>query len=415
MRLSASQISTYLDCRRKWSFVYQDRISTPPSKSAALGTEVHAQLEAYLKGGTLDYTSESGYIAEAAISYLPEPSDVLEIEHEFLLVSPRHSYYGIIDLRNGTEVTDHKTTSDLKWAKTSDDLAYDVQAVLYATTTFVKHPEAGVVTCCWNYITTKKPYKAQPTYAFMTRDRTEQVFARIEDIADKIEQDVGTATLDLPPSPESCEKYGGCPYRHLCNLSPMQRMASIMSNGTTESLIQSLRNKQAINPPAVDSPTARLGTQIHETALKNTTVPAPAAPVQEPAAPPPVEAPRDTVAETPAAKRDTIPAPAPAKEPKTEKKPIDTLYVECFPVGSKKVEVFETFLATAKTMVETEHKVSDYRFLPFGQGPGALAKAFESVIKSAKVSELVMMHMTPEASACYAVVVANATKVVQGV
>src|SRR5216684_440746 len=113
MRLSASQISTWLDCARKWSFIYVDKIPIAQGKASALGTEVHNQLEAYLKGCTIDYTRESGYIAEAAIPYLPEPSDSIEVEHEFLLVSPNHTYAGVIDCRDGTHIIDHKTTSDL--------------------------------------------------------------------------------------------------------------------------------------------------------------------------------------------------------------------------------------------------------------------------------------------------------------
>lgn len=291
--ISASQISTFRECQRKWAWRYIAKIVTPPHPSAALGTEVHdTQLGPYLtEGRPFDYTRDSGYIAAALLEYLPQPKTPgMVVEKHFILPSPasggRFAYQGYMDLwlKNGLglvctdhddckdnpdlgracafrpAVVDFKTTSDLKWAKNEKALSTDVQAMLYATASIF---ESGVpeVDLAWLYTQTKGAKRAKRTLLRVVDDHVVEQFKAIEETALELFETKQTVTdpLSLPPSPSQCEAYGGCPYRDKCNLSPTDHIKALsarefsllelqgempMSDGTS-SLLANLKARKA--------------------------------------------------------------------------------------------------------------------------------------------------------------------------
>src|SRR5687767_332853 len=101
MIFSATQVSVFEDCPRKWSFRYIEGIETPPHPSAVLGTEVHAALEGWLRNATApDFTTRAGSIAASGLHLLPEPrTPGLEIEQEFHLEMGGFAFRGFIDWR----------------------------------------------------------------------------------------------------------------------------------------------------------------------------------------------------------------------------------------------------------------------------------------------------------------------------
>ena len=78
--VSASQISTFLDCPRKWYLNKIVGLDSPSSAATELGGDVHTQLEAYLRGEGGPDDSEAGVIASQGLRYLPDPSPNLYIE-----------------------------------------------------------------------------------------------------------------------------------------------------------------------------------------------------------------------------------------------------------------------------------------------------------------------------------------------
>jgi hypothetical protein len=245
---SASQISTYMDCQRKWAW---DRIGhrpRPQNKSAALGTRCHTQLEQYLAHGRpLQETlpdgkpDETAAIVRVALDVLPAPqSPGLEVEKSFAFRSPRtgFSYRGFIDLRYpGPEpewctVTDHKSTSNLSYAKTPGDLLYDPQAILYAVDSMAYYRVPNVH-LMWSYMQTKGAKRHLPVYQDMTQPHVGEAFEAIEETAGEMKKVLDTVgpddILSLEPNPDECYKYGPCPYTGLCNLGPRERMTSLFS------------------------------------------------------------------------------------------------------------------------------------------------------------------------------------------
>jgi hypothetical protein len=244
MRLSASQVQTFVDCQRKWAWRYVEGIEEPPSAAAELGRSVHAELEKYLSGGEVDFTTEIGYIAASGLEHLPQPGTPgLAIEQEFHFEGPSgHSYLGYKDLEQPGAVTDHKTTSDLRWQKTSEDLKTDIQATLYAVDYFRKYHEENDVELRWVYYQTRNTRKSAVTRLRVHQEETWQRFLEIEKIAEQMELASHQRALDLPPNISSCSAYGGCPHQGRCNLSPFEKMRAHVEQNKLLAALQAKKN-----------------------------------------------------------------------------------------------------------------------------------------------------------------------------
>lgn len=404
MRLSASQLSSFRDCQRKWAWQKIANIQTPPNASASLGLEVHKQLERYLEGGSFDFTTEAGEIAASGVEFLPRPNAPgLKCEEGFAFEGPSGTeYIGYKDVEitppdEGGEPTiiDHKTTSDLKWQKTVEQLRNDPQAVLYAIDAFRKNPSARAVHLKWIYYQTRGTRKSRITHLRILPEELLSPFEKIEQQAKVMAEIFATVKdpLELPPSIEHCSAYGGCHFQANCNLSPFERMRShiIMSGATTSTGSNSLMARlaaakapptpAAVNPPEWQPP------------------PVPAPPPEEAKAPPaPVEAvaPPETVTAAEGAKRGRpkktdVAAPA-TSAPAAYK--ITALFVDCAP--SVPYTDASVFIQAAKLKLAAAG-IADYRFPDFGHGPGMLARTVaEELDKQLGVIGYVVVDLSPE-------------------
>ena len=80
--VSASQITTFRDCPRKWYFEKVVGLPRPSTGSTELGSAVHAVLEDYLRGDTegIAPTSEAHEIAMSGLVHLPVRGPHLRVE-----------------------------------------------------------------------------------------------------------------------------------------------------------------------------------------------------------------------------------------------------------------------------------------------------------------------------------------------
>lgn len=327
--ISPTQISDYLLCQRKWAHKRIDKVQAEQNESAALGSEVHEQLECYLKGGDLDFTRVSGEIAAAGLEHIPAPLTAgMRVEGKnFQFDLENITYIGKIDvdMPPGTwqelpVIIDHKTTKDFKWVKSPEELQKDVQANVYAAYAMIKY-QTDSVYVKWVYYKTKKPYKSKPVHLTMYRPQVEEQFKKLhltaQDMVAILES--GKRALDLPPTPDACEAFGGCPYRHICNLSPLERMRSAMAQ-SADDLIARLRAKNGISTPNTQPPTVPAMPAVKPMPAAVPYVPAAYAKPGQPTAPPvlgatginPPPDPVLNVPATPPAPSVPIPPPTPA-------------------------------------------------------------------------------------------------------
>ena len=166
MILSASQVKDFVLCSRKWAWSKIAGLERPQAVSAELGVRIHTQLEKYLrdaepldphermawidpKTGKL-IERHPGVIAEAGLHLLPPPKvPGLLAESQFHFQTTAAAWTGYIDFQwpnPRPQVGDHKSTGDLRWALTPDQLATDVQGLLYAVSAYLRtgEPEIGL-------------------------------------------------------------------------------------------------------------------------------------------------------------------------------------------------------------------------------------------------------------------------------
>ncbi len=305
---SASQVETFMSCPRKWGWKYIARIAPTQANSAQVGDAGHKELETHLGGGAIDFTKvihgvRIGDVIAPGLGLLPAPCAAgMRIETSFNFPSNRGPWTwtgrkdiecddgavfpvveGQPDVPAGCPVvSDHKTTSDLKWAKTPDALEWDVQANLYAYELLhfgackvhedckadeglaracfaAKQPHA--VDLVWTYYQTRGAKKSKRVHLRVLREHADEAFARIETIAKDMakhhdqaacEFDKGAYVQSMPPNPTQCDAYGGCPYQGECQLTITERFSASMSNDS--GFFSNLANVAAAQDAAAPAP-----------------------------------------------------------------------------------------------------------------------------------------------------------------
>ena len=144
----------------------------------------------------------------------------------------------------------------------------------------------------WTYATRDRA-RSLPVLRTVTRAEIEPRIAKTAQAAGAMKQlfETQTPALSIEPNAAGCEAFGGCPFRSRCNLSPQERMRSIMSQEEHSNFLNRLREQKsngASAPPAINPPEAE------------------AAPKPEPAPKP--------KRKTRAKKAEAAPAPAPVND-----------------------------------------------------------------------------------------------------
>jgi len=316
---SASSVSTFELCHRKWAWRAIDGLEGPQSKQAEFGTSVHALVEDWLRARNppVEGTPEHR-VAQAIIAHLPPPQlvDPNNVEVGLSMRLGGVYFVGYIDLfvpehpeTRRPRVYDHKTTSDFGWALAPETMTDDVQATLYATWAFLK-TKAPEVDLQWTYGLTRGAPKSLPVIRTVTgRDIKDRVSKTIDSAKTMREiVNMGVTAIEVPYDAAACEAFGGCPFIENCKLTAQERIESIMSQGTAQlSLLEQLRlkrnnnkqtapatDKQPVNPPAATSTNV---SPLEKLRQKKAAAPAPAVdsipepePVEEEVAPAPVAA-----------------------------------------------------------------------------------------------------------------------------
>ena len=244
IKLSATQISKFRSCKRLYAFEYVEGKRPPSTVKQQFGSDVHKNLERWLKGSEVPDKSPAGLTARQGISkpWSPVPGPELMVEHEFELdwVSGA-TVIGFIDCvvpGDAPMVIDHKTTSSLKWALTPDKLEDDPQALLYATWAAL-HFGVSSVTARWIYYAASNPRSGrrkpngilpvEVQFNFGLEETIRKIGSLLDDSKTIVQiREKEIPGLDLDPNPSSCGNYGGCPHKELCgDLSPEDRIRSL--------------------------------------------------------------------------------------------------------------------------------------------------------------------------------------------
>lgn len=267
---SASQVSTFRLCPRKWAFDKINGIRAESNKSAQLGTEVHDILEKYLKLGTpISGATEAGQIAISGTHNLPTPrSPGMSVEDWFQVVIGNAVFIGKKDFEfvrgvskpfwkpeevpfwkpESPLVGDHKTTSNFAWAKTEEDLLEDVQSGIYS---YDAHKKSGAeeVNLFWNYYRTTGARASEPRRTVIKLPVIQNIVEGIAETSDQMIAIInsGNKAESVEQNLDACQAFGGCFYKKndICKIAPSRIWRSFMTQeNKTESMLEKLKRKK---------------------------------------------------------------------------------------------------------------------------------------------------------------------------
>ncbi len=292
--VSPSQINSAISCLRIWAFDKLDKLPKQDTRQTLIGTKTHEILENWLKKGVPPDTElklkvdgveyHPGRIALNGLHHLPPPGPHLAIESEFYF---KH-WYGRVDMGwvalDGQYVPrdlipqvidsehvipgigDHKTSGSktFEYALTEETLRTDPQGIIYANVMLDEFPRAKFVDELWVYYGTRPPHPSKKVHIRIERAEAQARLEPIDVLAASLIRLRGSSlrAMNLPPNPTACDKYGGCPHRARCNLSPSDQMKGFMMN-----------NLNNIDHMPLDQKIAMAAQQAN--AALTTTVPAP--------------------------------------------------------------------------------------------------------------------------------------------
>lgn len=261
IHVSPSQLATYRLCPRKWAFSRLDGLRPPASGAQEFGSLCHARVERWLKTGEMPGDDDIGKTVLQAIKkgHLPTPGPHLFIEHKFSMPIEGvedAEFHGYIDCveppaeisRGGVSegwtpplLIDHKFTSDLRWAKTPEELKSDPQALVYGAWARRKF-SADEVTARWVYGAAtgkERPRKPSGTKAVeitTSREQAAREWERLVADARRIVElvRIGGRANDVEPVTSACNAFGGCPFRSNCSLTAADRMAAGIAQWTAQ-------------------------------------------------------------------------------------------------------------------------------------------------------------------------------------
>ena len=224
VQISASQLSTFKACPRKWAFDKIDNVPRPDTAATNEGKAIHAEVEAWFRDGTPCQTPA----ALALLAHLPQRDPALQVEQPFDFVWPWledvrcHGFIDLIDPRTDT-VYDHKTVGDLKrFPKTAEDLRNDAQVTLYGLAYRTMHPSTATVALQWTYVQRKhrlgQSPPTDPVRLSQSITALETALGVWRPVAEELVQirRSHTRAADVRADPSACYQYGPCPHRDSC-------------------------------------------------------------------------------------------------------------------------------------------------------------------------------------------------------
>jgi len=428
--LSPSQVNTAIDCRRKWGFSYIDGIKEPPTVAQAFGLALHEIAEGWLRDGIApDLSTPEGMLFAKGLGFLPLPAKHLEVEGAFRFEDGDLAWRGLIDLvtpRGDTvRVTDHKTTSNFRWAKNSTTLRDDTQAIIYGKH-IAERNDLDRVEIQWIYYLKGKRPQAREVIATLTREEINDRYVRLQEIGHELLtlKKTKRTGLDIPVETfphDGCSSYGGCPHFETCKElhtkeeKPMSdllaKLKGIGSNRTTPPPVVAAPPVEQVHPTPVASInppnlTSALSTEVAAAVVKGVEPPK-----RRPGRPKGSKN-KSAKAATPVVES----APAPVVEDHSQMQaimaPVNvevekiaaaqgvgdakgyTLYIDCFPAGG--AGNLDEVLRVGANRAAEKAGMSHYRLIEYGQAPAQLCVEVRGILTDMVDNEIlpdrVMVH-----------------------
>jgi hypothetical protein len=395
--VSPSQIKTFSACPRSWWF---DKVAglRPEEEAAHLttGSAYHKQQEDYYELGILP-ENESCRLA------LTLPGVPSRLCNDIAIEEPRDYGLGLcaagipmrgrIDLRapptnGGFVILDWKTCKNFKYCKTPEELAVDVQGIVYLKYGFTVYPEAKYGIFKHVYIRTEAVDAQLIETDPLDRNHVDTVYRQIEEVVEKIKVTAAIKEQDEVPFDKSaCFAYGGCPYQKNCNAFKRKKETQEMPSLDNDFLSR-MRAKQSgvVKEPEVKAQEVKAPSSgVDKIPTQETSIVPPDAPKPDKVEPgPEVKALLEDL-RTGKRTEESIKYVAPEEDYYGTKL---RLFIDCVPIkvtGDSYVHLenliadrsFAVFKALEVKGVKIPEVCMDLRLIPYGQGVAELVNNFK--------------------------------------
>ena len=249
VRISQGQVTKFERCQLRWWNEYGPHGVRPPGgPSRWLGSAVHLGLEEYMKTGEVPDTIDLAIMLKADKTFeewtdtkrlalakkavrIATPVDKLptvgsmELERAVEIPCGEATLIGFVDMCSVEKayIGDHKTTSNLSWAKTQTEVEHDPQLLTYAWAVFHEDPPPEV-TVELLYRTTKGMVHTMNVRAVVPWSRVAENWAdMVARSADLVAHKYDNTPDKLTPNLGACHDFGGCDHVDRCPHSPKNR------------------------------------------------------------------------------------------------------------------------------------------------------------------------------------------------
>jgi len=329
--VSPSGYGKFDACRRKWGLYAIDKIPQKEKAASKLGLEAHGYLEDWqtLSIPPPPTTVGSRMLDTGVLEHFPPPGTARSEEVFAFAFSPTDDvddavvFWGYKDVELDAEVLDLKSTGDMRWAKTHQELLEDPQAIIYAADNMLVTRQHSA-TCTWVYFTVKGKKECRVVSVTMGLEHVVLGLLRFYPQAlemTRIRFENVLRGEDLPQNATHCGAFGGCDYMDMCKgtlrkgsvLSALRRQSKLevqrKEHEDMASVMDKVRSVMAKSGKEAPPPAASV--QVNKPPAR----PLPAAgkappPRAAPAAPPRPAAPAKPVAPAKPASKAAVVAPA---------------------------------------------------------------------------------------------------------
>lgn len=270
--VSASQIRNWQQCARKWYFEKVGQFPVTTSPQQLIGQDIHDKLEKHIKfGAPLEDAASREAVSLLPIYrrlfFLTEYPNNYELDFRIADV-PVRGRIDALDLQNlrasVVGIYDFKTTSSFEYAKSEEELARDIQMVLYAAWAQqrlkVKYVQVSHV-----YVHKKKPQAKLVTSELLDESHIQPVFSHIRGAVETMKVHAEASNhYEVPKTPSACFSYGKqCEFFNICDLKTSTKDLRQQQEDANMDFIEKLKAKAnaaqeapptTSTPPAVTSP-----------------------------------------------------------------------------------------------------------------------------------------------------------------
>ena len=240
---SPSQVETFKMCERKWWLNKIAGMEVPDTGDTLTGTRVHGEMEAYLKSGDAATLSEISRPALWLLDELRRRDVDVEVPlgekdknwkltgKKALVVAAGLPVLGFADVMDiySTEdggipplVLDWKTTGNLKYVKTSDELRRNDQVITYAQAVLARRRLAGLteprdIRVQHAVLLKVRPFGLHGNFADVTPAEIAEGMESIDETVGRMVRTArATTPNDVTPTWSACSAYRGCPFQSTC-------------------------------------------------------------------------------------------------------------------------------------------------------------------------------------------------------